>query len=174
MRSSSLLQEPLQEWASIPQEVKEEPLDMVQGEILKGHAEIFRAAQQNVDGEVAVPAEYLGPQLGLDPHPVKREATFLPEPVESLRFPDQELDDGRGAQFKVKNPQLGGNELEETPTRRRRQAQEKVPVTAEVPHMGCNESGDLTEGLGVTYSEPSSVDVEGERASFSKGVRSGI
>lgn len=31
-----------------------------------------------------------GPQLRLAPHPVKKEETFFPDPVENQRFPDQD------------------------------------------------------------------------------------
>ncbi|XP_066471481.1 zinc finger protein 271-like [Tiliqua scincoides] len=48
-------QEPLQEWTVGPLDVKEEPLDMVQGGISKEQAERFRDTQQNVNGEVAMP-----------------------------------------------------------------------------------------------------------------------
>ncbi|XP_066469252.1 zinc finger protein 845-like [Tiliqua scincoides] len=48
-------QEPLQDWAVGPLDVKEEPLDMVQGGICKEQTERFRDIQQNTDGEVAVP-----------------------------------------------------------------------------------------------------------------------
>lgn len=55
--SSSLLQEPLQEWAFGPLVVKEEPLDMEQEEISKEPMERFRDVQQNIDEEVAVPGK---------------------------------------------------------------------------------------------------------------------
>ncbi|KAJ6652674.1 hypothetical protein lerEdw1_011196, partial [Lerista edwardsae] len=174
--------EPLQEWPLGPLDVKEEPLDVVQGEIPKEHAEIFRAAQQNVDGEVAVPglgiahptlllpaegqdmaeaeltkalgvqvdqevnlrkmgapfhmveqpplqpsqrtmfwkvlqAEgenvgslgkqllrskgFLGPQLRLDPHAVKKEEADLSDPVESLRLSGQDSGKELGMEFLV-------------------------------------------------------------------------
>ncbi|KAJ6652671.1 hypothetical protein lerEdw1_011193, partial [Lerista edwardsae] len=44
-----------QEWALGPLVVKEEPLDVVQGEIPKEHAEIFKDTKQNIDLEVALP-----------------------------------------------------------------------------------------------------------------------
>ncbi|XP_066471613.1 zinc finger and SCAN domain-containing protein 30-like [Tiliqua scincoides] len=48
-------QETLQEWAVNPPVVKEEPLDMVQGESPEEPTVRFKDTQQNVDGEVAVP-----------------------------------------------------------------------------------------------------------------------
>ncbi|KAJ6652672.1 hypothetical protein lerEdw1_011194, partial [Lerista edwardsae] len=249
--------QPLQEWALGPLAVKEEPLNVVQGEISKGHAKGF--TQQNVDGEVDVPgievtcptlllpgedqnmseAEVtkalgiqinqvtnprkmcvplhmveqtpmqssqqvtfwkvlpeedrdvvtmegpLGPQLGLAPHPVKKEETFLLDPVQSLRLPGQGSDDGKRNQLKVKNFQLGGKESVETPRRRRGRTHENVPVTAEMlekrckansrqgaePCRGCKESGELPESLGTACSTPSPEDTVGEKAPFSKYSR---
>ncbi|KAJ6652084.1 hypothetical protein lerEdw1_013499, partial [Lerista edwardsae] len=139
-----LLQEPLQEWPLGPLDIKEEPLDVVQGEIPPKQAERCRGTQRPVDGEVAVAegqdlaeaelSKALGvqveqvmnplhmaeqtsvqarqqttfwkvlqkdggnvtalegslePQLDIAPHPVKKEETDLPDPVQSL--PVQEL-----------------------------------------------------------------------------------
>ncbi|KAJ6652678.1 hypothetical protein lerEdw1_011200 [Lerista edwardsae] len=51
------VREPLQEWPLGPPDAREEPLEVVQGGICKGHAQRFRSTQQNVNGEVAVPGE---------------------------------------------------------------------------------------------------------------------
>ncbi|XP_066471490.1 zinc finger and SCAN domain-containing protein 12-like [Tiliqua scincoides] len=117
------------------------------------------------------------PRLGLAPHPVKKEETFLLDSVASQRLPGQESesDDGTGTQLKVKNPLVGRNESHEIP----RTIAGNVPVTAEErfastsrqgtePRMRCKESGKLQEGLGPAYNNPSPVDTEGEKASFSK------
>lgn len=50
----SLSQEPLQEWAVGLLHTKEERMDTVQGEISEEQAEIFKATQENTDGEVAL------------------------------------------------------------------------------------------------------------------------
>ncbi|XP_066471531.1 zinc finger protein 397-like isoform X2 [Tiliqua scincoides] len=247
-------QEPLQEWAVGPLDVKEEPLDMVQEEISKEHTEIFRDIQQNVDGEVAVPGtgivrpllppegqdmaeaeltkalgvqmeqvmnpsktggtlhmaewtpmqssqqtrfwqvlqedgenvdsleRFLSPRLHLDPPAVKKEETFLPDPVESLRLPGQEKDDGKRTQLRMKNSPTGGNEPEEIPRTISKDTQGNVLVPVEMregrcesmrgqrtePHTGCKESGEFPEGLGAACSNSSPVDTEEEKPSFSK------
>lgn len=95
-------------------------------------------------------------------------------------------DGGNQTQHKVKNSQLGENEPMEAPRLGRGRTQEKVLGTAEVqeescesssrqrtePHMACMEFGELTEGHGAACSNPSLLDTEGEKASFSLYSRS--
>ncbi|KAJ6652897.1 hypothetical protein lerEdw1_010555, partial [Lerista edwardsae] len=251
--SSFVSKEPGQEWAVSLLDANEERLDIVQGEISKEQAEIFKATQENIDGEVALqglgimnPTSLLSPegqdrseaelteargthvdqvmnprkmglplymvestlmqsnqqttfwkvlledgekvdslerpQLGLALHPVKKEEPFLPDPVESWRFPGQDSDDGKGNQLKVKNDQLGGNEPMEAARGGQGKMQENVLETAEMkselcesnsrqgiePVTGWKESGELTEGLGAACSNPSPVDTEAGKALFSK------
>lgn len=54
---SSQLQEPLQEWPVGRLDSKEKCLDVVQGEISKEDAEIFRDTKQNVKEEVVLPGK---------------------------------------------------------------------------------------------------------------------
>ncbi|KAJ6652675.1 hypothetical protein lerEdw1_011197, partial [Lerista edwardsae] len=81
------------------------------------------------------------------------------------------LDDGTGTQLKVKNSQVGGHEPVEAPRRGRGRTQEKVPGTGEMeesceanrrqgtePRTGCQESGELPEGLGAACTNPSLED----------------
>ncbi|KAJ6652677.1 hypothetical protein lerEdw1_011199 [Lerista edwardsae] len=175
-------QEPLQQWALGPLVVKEEPLDFVEGEISKEPAERFRDSRE----------ESLDPQLGLALLPVKKEETFLPDPVQSLRLLAQDL--GRwlegnswlllvtcdescvlyGSHLCFFSPRNDGKGSQLT--------QEKVLVTAEMreercesknrqgtdPLMESKGSGLLAEGLGAAYNNPSPVDTEKEETSFSK------
>ncbi|XP_066469156.1 zinc finger and SCAN domain-containing protein 31-like [Tiliqua scincoides] len=92
------------------------------------------------------------------------------------------LDDGKGNQLKVKNTQVGGNEPVETPRSGQGKTHENVLVRAETmdercesisrkgiePHMGCKESGEITDSLGAACSNPCPVDAEGGKALFSK------
>ncbi|KAJ6651725.1 hypothetical protein lerEdw1_020677, partial [Lerista edwardsae] len=124
----------------------------------------------------------LGSQLGLAPHPMKKEEIFLPDPVESQRFPGQDSDDGKGNQLKVKNAQLGGNEPMETARSGLGKTQGNVPVTPEMtdeiceinsrqeiePVTRCRESCELTEDLGASCSSSSPVNTAGGKALFSK------
>ncbi|XP_066471524.1 zinc finger protein 397-like isoform X3 [Tiliqua scincoides] len=52
---SGMWQEPLQEWTVDLLDAKKECLDVVQGEISKEHAEIFRDTKQNVKEEASLP-----------------------------------------------------------------------------------------------------------------------
>ncbi|XP_066471620.1 zinc finger and SCAN domain-containing protein 30-like isoform X1 [Tiliqua scincoides] len=156
---AGMWQEPLQEWPVGLLDSKEECLDVVQGEISKEHAEIFRDTKQNVKEEVVLPGleiarstsvlpleeqdmgeddlrkaldiqveqamnprkmdvsfhvveqtpmqssqqttfwkvlqedgENVDSLIDLAPHPVKKEETFVPDPVQSPRFPGQDSD----------------------------------------------------------------------------------
>ncbi|XP_066469251.1 zinc finger protein 165-like [Tiliqua scincoides] len=104
--STGMWQEPLQEWALGPLDVKEEPLDMVQGEISNEQAEIFRNTQQNVSGEVAVPGTG-----------ITRPTLLLPP--EDQNMDEAEQSKALGAQVdQVMNPSKTGGTLhmvEQTP-----------------------------------------------------------
>ncbi|XP_066471658.1 zinc finger and SCAN domain-containing protein 23-like [Tiliqua scincoides] len=156
---AGMWQEPLQKWPVGLLDSKEKCLDVVQGEISKEHAEIFRDTKQNVKEEVVLPGleiarstsvlpleeqdmgeddlrkaldvqveqavnprktnvpfhvveqtpmqsrqqttfwkvlqedgENVDSLVDLAPHLVKKEETFVPDPVQSPRFPDQDSD----------------------------------------------------------------------------------
>ncbi|KAJ6652085.1 hypothetical protein lerEdw1_013500, partial [Lerista edwardsae] len=217
-RFSSLLQEPLQEWSVGPLEVREERLDVVQGEV--SEEEIFRGTQQDIDGEGAVqgiriahPTSLLPPEhldmiedelsevscvqveQGMNPSKTGGTLHMVEQtPMQSsqgitfwnvLQEEDENvvsLDDEKETQLKMKNSQIGGNEPEVTPRGGQGRTPEKLLVTTEMQEerwksntihgtvlsMGCEEFGEITEGLGAACSNPSPVDIEGEKASLSK------
>ncbi|XP_066471571.1 zinc finger protein 397-like [Tiliqua scincoides] len=199
-------QEPLQEWTGSPLYATEECLDMVQGEISKEHAEIFRDTKQNVKEEVTLPgignthppslltpedqdmteAELIkalgvqmdqamnprktdapshiveqtpmqssqqtifwkvlqedcenvnslgssSPQHGLVPHPVKKEETFLPDPVQIQRLPDQDSDLEVARTKELREPRMSFSQ-------RSNLLRHQVVNTRKKPHQ-CSECG---------------------------------
>ncbi|KAJ6652036.1 hypothetical protein lerEdw1_015810 [Lerista edwardsae] len=98
----------------------------------------------------------------------------------------QEDDDRQGSEIKVENSLFGGSEPVDTLRGGPGRTPASEPVTAAVqeeggashrgrgmePLGGCAESEELPEGLGAADSNPSPVDMEGEKASSSKYCRS--
>ncbi|KAJ6652034.1 hypothetical protein lerEdw1_015808, partial [Lerista edwardsae] len=147
------------------------PFHMVKTPVQSSQWTMFWKVLQEDGENVDSLEESLGPQHGCAPHPVKKEDTFLLDPVQSQRLPGQDSGDGEGSQLKMENSLLGGNEPVDTPRRGQWRTPENVLVTAVVQEEGCEanreqeteplrgsrESGELPEGLRAACSNPSSV-----------------
>ncbi|XP_066471589.1 zinc finger and SCAN domain-containing protein 30-like [Tiliqua scincoides] len=93
---AGMWQEPMQEWAVCPFDVKEEPLDPLQVEVSKEHAEEFRDTQQNIKEDVALPG------LG-----ITRPTLLLA--LEDQDMGEDELSKALGVQMEqVMNPKKAG------------------------------------------------------------------